>query len=152
MLYLSKVDWSPRFGSDFYTIELNTRTTLSASPSTEQDDYHAREGHTFPAVYFTITIQYDKKEYNIQRRYSQFRKIYEEIKIFAAKSGDTSTSTQKDTISFPPKTCFFQTIDEEFLDVRQEELYAFLDNILKRPDYANLPCVKEFLEVGRLLQ
>ena len=46
---------------------------------------------------------------------------------------------------FPPKTCPWQTQDEDFAQNRLEELREFLTDALKRPGVASHPAVKQFL-------
>lgn len=148
MFYLSQEDWSPRFGSDFFTVKLASRSTLTCSPPSNQNDSHQPKGNNgFPAIYFNVSVHCARKEYSISRRYSQFRELFNEI---VANPPETTTKTTQHEIPFPPRTCLFQSIDEDFLDLRQEDLLSFMDNILKRPGYVDLPCVKAFLEMDQL--
>jgi hypothetical protein len=165
MFYLSKEDWSPRFGNTFFTVTLETRTihtspaslaaSISASASTSspnttgtKNNNYWEGNNAFPAVYFNLKIQCCRDEYILPRRYSQFRRLYDEL-CANPPQPSTSSEHEQDKLQIPPKTCFFQSIDDEFLDVRQDELYCFIANILKRPGYANHPAVRAFLGLDR---
>mmetsp|Transcript_19903 Transcript_19903/g.29811 ORF Transcript_19903/g.29811 Transcript_19903/m.29811 type:complete len:175 (-) Transcript_19903:33-557(-) len=166
MFYLLKEDWSPRFES-FFTVTITTWMTYSSVPpsssssssqttSTESSplissnrSYNLTRGGNskFPAVYYNLKVQSGRKEHLCPRRYSQFRKLYDEIKATPSPTPDqASLSASTRPINIPPKTCFCQTIDDEFLDVRQEELYHFLTSLLTT-GHANHPAMIAFLEL-----
>ncbi len=162
MFYLAKEDWSPRFES-FFTVTLTTRTTYSSPPPSSSqttpiesspllpENLTKGENEKFPAVYYNIKVQCGRKEHLCPRRYSQFRKLYNDINANPPPLPNQVSSSKiirpEKPIKIPPKTCCFQTIDDEFLDVRQEELYWFLTTLLIRPGYADHPAMIAFLEL-----
>lgn len=165
MFFLQKEDWSPRFESTFFTISMDTREIHNTVPPVEipltssQDScttvnslyYKGKE--TFPAVYFNVKVQCVHQVLILPRRYSQFRQLYDEVCSSPPPPNSHQQTTlnnsnkDEDKLSFPPKTCYFQSVDEEFLDVRQEELYNFMVMLLKRAGYANHPSVIDFLKL-----
>ena len=173
MFYLSKEDWSPRFENTFFTVSLDTRTTYSNSPSsttssqspsshpTQNYSFLLGGNNSFPAVYFNLKVQCGHQEHICPRRYSQFRKLYDDLrhtKPVQESQGrqnrrgnvDKNTDRFRD-LHIPPKSCPFQPIDEEFLNVRQKELYEFMDDLLKRPGYVNHPSVRSFLDLDHFV-
>jgi len=151
MFYLAKEDWSPRFDNTFFTISIDTRTTCTSPPESS----FFKGNNFFPAVYFNIKVQCGRQEYICSRRYSQFRSLYDELCSLKAQNEKEKQQQGKEQIQslhFPPKTCFFQSIDEQFLDIRQEELYQFLSELLKRPGYVDHSVVHVFLDLDQVLQ
>lgn len=179
MFYLSKEDWSPRFEPTFFTVSLDARMTCSNSPpsitassqslpSRPTQKYSFIGGNnSFPAIYFNLRVQCAHQEHSCPRRYSQFRRLYDDLRFHAKsvqqlshesqaqKKGNRDQNTNRDDdcrdLYIPPKTCPFQPMDEEFLDVRQKELYEFIDDLLKRPVYVNHPSVHAFLELDHFV-
>mmetsp|Transcript_10607 Transcript_10607/g.13432 ORF Transcript_10607/g.13432 Transcript_10607/m.13432 type:complete len:152 (+) Transcript_10607:144-599(+) len=146
MFYLSKKDWSPRYESTFFTVSLDCRKVYTSPPlsNNNSDDTSFTEGgkNSFPAIYFLIKVKCGYAEHVCPRRYSQFELLYHDI----CDNPPTNTSVdQVRCIRMPPKTCVFQSIDDDFLDVRQQELYDFLESILVLPGCADHPNVKNFL-------
>lgn len=182
MVYLSKEDWSPRFGADFYTISMETRTIYNSPPSsltsstannnndvaitsvatraaptettaltstsTSTDKrYHLKGNNSFPAVYFNISVKCAHQEHTCPRRYSEFRNLYDELRRKPPQL--QLQPSPEDELHIPPKTCFWQKVDDEFLDIRQEELFHFMTSILKQIAYEGHPAVISFLELDR---
>ena len=54
-----------------------------------------------------------------------------------------------DILPFPPKTCLFTNIDEEFLDNRQDELLSFLEDLLKIANCSEHQVVRDFLDLDK---
>jgi hypothetical protein len=164
MLYLPDKDWSPRFGTEFFTFSLTSRSILEVPPDCDSNDHtnaqYQRQRHSSAAVYFHVLVKCAKSEKLCLRRFSQFRTLYDEVlrsppaaaalahqSKSASKNITTSTYELIQNLHFPPKTCFFTHADDEFLDVRQEELGAFLDELLKIPNCSTHPAVQHFLEL-----
>lgn len=132
-------DWSPRFGDTFFTFSLVSRIRIMSKEYLPFEKESFEGNHHFPAIYYKIVIKYGSHEITVLRRYSQFYNLYKELRKrsdFGSKASETY---------FPPKTCLFQHIDDDFLDDREEELENFLDGVLKRTAYANIPAVRKFL-------
>ena len=88
MFYLNPEDWSPRFGSTFYTVCLTTHEICQQPPSVEnrapistrtRSGAHRRRSiggsSSHPAVYYCLRIQSGHRTQNVWRRYSQFRNL-----------------------------------------------------------------------------
>ena len=174
MFFLLKEDWSPRF-ENFFTVTITTWTTYNSAPASstpssfqttvattesspllspvtnmnengyENRRYNVTRGGSgkFPAVFYNIRVQCGREERLIPRRYSQFRSLQDEID--ANPSPFQNSNGRK--INLPPRTCICQTIDDDFLDDRQEELYHFLTSLLISGN-ANHPAMVAFLELA----
>jgi len=147
MFYLPAKDWSPRFEDSFFTCSLTSRAVLQAPPDGNDDENIIHQHH--PAVYFNIVVKCVHKEKICPRRYSQFRKLYDELRWNPPQS-QSPLGAEAQPLRIPPKTCLFSKIDDEFLDIRQEELSEFLDELLKRPNYPTHPAVREFLGLDEI--
>ena len=91
MFYLNPEDWSPRFGSTFYTASVTTHEICQQPPPSTSDENRApistrtRSGahrrrsiggsSSHPAVYYCLRIQSGHRTQNVWRRYSQFRNL-----------------------------------------------------------------------------
>ena len=91
MFYLNPEDWSPRFGSAFYSVQLTTHEICQQPPSvvSTPDEKRAPTGtrigahrrrsmggnSSHPAVYYCLRIQSGHRTQNVWRRYSQFRNL-----------------------------------------------------------------------------
>jgi len=139
MFYMSAREWSPRFDESFFTCYIISRATLHSTPDAT---YKNIQSHTHPALYFNIKVKRGRKEEIVARRYSHFRSLYDDVRRNPPDYDDVRTSNQ---VHFPPKTCFFSKIDDDFLDNREEELGIFLEHLLKQPNYSKHPAVREFL-------
>ncbi len=153
MLYLTEKEWSSRYGSDFFTISLTSRSVFESTPADNAENPNVDHFH-HPAVYFNIIVKCGREEKLCQRRYSQFRQLYDDI-LKNSQSTNNERSYRSSTtqgalqaLHFPPKTCFFTKMDEESLDIRQEELFDFLKNLLKIPSASEHPVVREFLRLN----
>ena len=155
VFYLPENEWSPRYETSFFTISLRTRTVYDTHPPHTGIDHNTARNRHHPAVYFNLKVKCGKKENVCPRRYSQFRNLYDELRRDPpVQSKHTLSRTSKAVPDecaqlplIPPKTCFFSKLDDEFLNTRQEELYTFLDECLKRPDYSKHPSIRQFLEL-----
>ena len=156
MLYLPEKDWSPRFGTDFFTVCITSRTNDENQPENVHDasSLDRQKG----SVYYNVEVKSGHSDkLRLKRRYSKFRYLYDEVRKSAPphhgnqSSSDSNTAKQSvEALHFPPKTCFFTNIDDEFLDIRQDELFTFLDQLLKIPNYSKHKAVRDFLELDGL--
>lgn len=143
-VYLTDKDWSPRFDSAFFTCKIISRTLRETPPN---DGYTIGTKGNHPAVYYHIKVNMGKKELIVKRRFSQFRMLYDELKKSPPAEVSPEQKQQFNHVHLPPKACFFQKIDDEFLDNRQEELTIFVHNILKIQNYSKHPAVEKFLRL-----
>lgn len=172
LCYLAKEDWSPRFENEFFTVSIDTWDTYNSlselreaqisdgsdgSDCTDGSDgggdnkehhfLHVEGNTRFPAVFFCIKVQYGREEFKCLRRYSQFHQLYNEVIHYPPHHEEDKN---KPRLCIPPKTCFFQAVDDNFLNNRQYELYEFLTDLLARPGYVNHSAVQAFLELNRI--
>ena len=89
MFYLNPEDWSPRFGSTFYTVfivshEMCQQPPVSTSDETNRAPIISSGAHrrrsmggssSHPAVYYCLRIESGHRTQNVWRRYSQFRHL-----------------------------------------------------------------------------
>ncbi len=142
LCYLQEKDWSPRFADSFFTFTLNSRTLHNHIPEEDTGSFLTGSSQSHPAIYYNIVVKCGKNVRQCPRRYSQFHSLYEELRKTSPRRGIASNDQP---LHIPGKTCFFQTIDEDFLDERQEDLARFLDDVLKRPYYVSHPTLLTFL-------
>jgi hypothetical protein len=153
MIYLPEKDWSSRYGTDFFTLSLSSRSVYETAPSNVHDPNVRHQNH--PAVYFHVIVKSAHHEKLCPRRFSQFRHLYDELRksppppqsIHQTPGYSATKQACIQTLHFPPKTCFFTNIDDELLDTRQEELCSFLEELLKIPNSSEHPAVRDFLEL-----
>jgi len=152
MFYLPVDQWSPRYiDPPFFTFKIESRTLLTDSPETVEflKKFSVKTNH--PAIYFKVEIFCGKRNHIFYRRYSQFRKLYdfmlEDPPLLSSISSIDPESTYQ-PLFFPPKTCPFYEVSEEFLDDRQRDLADFLQDLLIRPGFAQHPVLKIFLELN----
>lgn len=143
MFYLTEKDFSPRFDETFFTCSIVSRT-YSEAPPLESLKNETPQNRHHPAVYYEIKVRCGHKEQVVFRRYSQFRSLFDALRKNPPNPSDKDDLAQ---IHVPPKTCPFFRADEEFLENRQEELGIFLEHILKRPNCATHPAVRQFLRL-----
>ncbi len=142
MCYLQEKDWSPRFADTFFTFTLNSRTLHNNVPKDGAGSFSPKSSRSHPAIYYNIIVKCGKNVRQFPRRYSQFYSLYEEL---TKNSPPQGFAPNDQPLHIPGKTCFYQAVDEEFLDIRQEELARFLDDVLKRPYYISHPSLLAFL-------
>lgn len=145
MFYLTEKDFSPRFDDTFFTCSITSRLTLETPPShsTNEPNKSSTSRH-HPAIYYEIKVKCGHKDHVVHRRYSEFRKLLDDLRRNPPHWSEREFLSQ---IHVPPKTCLFSKVDDEFLDNRQEELDIFLENILKRPNYASHTAICNFLRL-----
>ena len=107
--------------SDFFTISLTSRSVFESTAADNAENPNVDHFH-HPAVYFNIIVKCGREEKLCQRRYSQFRQLYDDI-LKNSQSTNNERSYRSSTtqgalqaLHFPPKTCFFTKMDEESLD------------------------------------
>lgn len=147
-MFLPESKWSPRYETQFYTIRMNSYTTLEKPPdhaaadTTFGNDECSLCNHNktkFPAVYYKIEVLRGHTQHTILRRYSQF--------LYLCKKIDATGEMHK---HLPPKAgLLFHKDSPEFLSVRMEGLYKFLMNVLLRPECVNDKWVEAFLELRK---
>ena len=145
LLFLSFESWSPRFDSNFYTIKMEHKESLSSIPTTSERPEQVPGKHHHPAYYYIINVFRERQQHSVFRRYSQFQWLYDELQKSNHTQPSHSDEERIPPMVFPPKTCPWQTQDEDFAQNRLEELREFLTDALKRPGVASHPAVKQFL-------
>jgi hypothetical protein len=125
----------------------------------------------YPAIYFKVTVLCGRQSRTLLRRYSQFYHLYKQLlndppeeSVVRVTSTTTINNKNKKSsvshhhvhhpypypyppLSIPPRTCFFQHVDEEFLNERETDLEFFLKDLLGRPGYIEHPAVQAFLDM-----
>lgn len=151
MMFLPESKWSPRYGSQFYTIRMNSYVTLNSPTPSPSDDITfggdecslllCNHNTKYPAVYYKIDVIRGNTQHTVLRRYSQFLYLCKKIGI-----------TERDNImhkrQLPPKTGLFHRDSPEFLEERMEGLFKFLMDVLLRPECVNNKWVEAFLELS----
>ncbi|GAX23496.1 hypothetical protein FisN_14Hu331 [Fistulifera solaris] len=148
LMYLPENHWSPRYNATFYTIHCNGFALIKDNPPDVPSEMQGKT--SLPAYYYSITVCREHDKRIIQRRYSHFWWLYQQIKshpLTILPSHSVTTTTQP--IEMPSGTCpfFFHRQDDHFAATRQERLSQFLQDVLGRPGYANHAAVKIFLEL-----
>jgi len=145
LMYLLKDSWSPRFDSTFYTVKIEGKQVISAPPLPSlgrRDELGGKP--SFPAYYYDVVIYREHSRMALQRRYSEFKWLYDQIcKSPPADEQDPNA----EPIRMPPGTCPFQWQNDEFAQNRLEQLSELLEDALRRPGYANHPAVIQFLNL-----
>jgi hypothetical protein len=142
IVYLPKDCWSPRYDSTFYTVKMEGHQQhVATAPSVPLT---IRGKSNLPAYYYILGVYREHEKKTIARRYSHFRWLYEQIRLFPPMDAQ---DPQAAPIHMPPGSCPFQWQNEAFAKNRQEELAEFLDDVLQRPGYASHPAVLAFLEL-----
>jgi hypothetical protein len=130
LLYFPKTVFSKRFGKQFFSMDI---TGVEIANQDSCWDKHA--------VYL-LTMKQGKAEWVIKRRFREFDAFCQEIRKIETVSNSLP--------NLPPKTCFRNTEDEGFLNERREQLYDFLDMLLKELSQKNLlsnRSIVQFLEI-----
>ena len=110
-LYFSEKLWSPRYGSNFYTVAIKSVGV-------------GMGGADPAAAYYQVKVQWGAKTKTLARRYSEFFALHVALKRIGAQEPDTASL-------FPPKT-WFPSVDPELLEIRRVQLGAWLDAVLSR--------------------
>ena len=145
LLFLSFESWSPRFDSNFYTIKMDYKESLSSAPAIESPDAIPGKHH-HPAYYYKVDVFREKQQHSVLRRYSQFQWLYDQLQ----KHSQVQQRDEEEIppMVFPPRTCPWQSQNEAFAQNRLEELRDFLTDALRRPRVASHPAVKHFLQLS----
>jgi len=151
--YVSFLSWSPRFDANFFSLKMEQTELLQSAPN---DDSTAHSNamqvpgkEKYPAYYYQIDIFREKKQHSVLRRYSQFQWLYQQL-LVQYKQSLASGAPPTEPMVFPPKTCPWQTQDDEFAENRLEQLFEFLTDALKRPGVASHGAVVKFLELDTM--
>lgn len=145
LMYLPESHWSPRYDSTFYTIQFNGFTLVRDNPPSVPPKIQGKT--SLPAYYYSITVCREHEKRILQRRYSQFWWLFQQITSHPPVVLPPNPLAAK-PIQMPSGTCpLFQWQDDNFAATRQEQLSQFMDDILGRPGYANHTAVKVFLEL-----
>jgi hypothetical protein len=148
LVYLPDGFWSPRYDRSFYTVKSEGKQLIKEGRPPTPASVDGKEN--LPAYYFTFSVYRAHEKKNIQRRYSQFRWLYQEL----ISNPPITTTAQDHNIRSPespirlPSAPLFQWQDEKFAQRRLEQLAHFLEDMLGRPGYANHPAVLAFLELN----
>jgi hypothetical protein len=146
-MYLPVDQWSPRFDSTFFSVKIE-------SAQKHERPLVLREGIggkiNGPAVYYDVAVFCEHRKIMLQRRYSNFYWLYEQVKDF--RPPHVEGDIEHGPLEMPPGTCFWQRQDEEFIKNRTEQLGEFVDDLLSRPHYAEHPAVRLFFDLDILTQ
>lgn len=142
-MYLPIDQWSPRFDSTFFSVKIESTQKCDSLPPLKE----GIGGNTHcPAVYFDVIVFCEHRKLVLLRRYSNFYWLYEQVKDFQPPHVEGDFAIYEPLV-MPPKTCFFQPQDDEFIKNRKEQLGEFLDDLLSRPSYAEHPAVRLFFDL-----
>mmetsp|Transcript_8251 Transcript_8251/g.23741 ORF Transcript_8251/g.23741 Transcript_8251/m.23741 type:complete len:184 (+) Transcript_8251:291-842(+) len=159
-LYLSRDDWSPRFDSSFFTVEIESYEKLSYPPPAEHDQASVIQCKTsHPAYYYQISVFCEHEKWIVPRRYSQFQWMRNQLcktKGTPTNGNNSTTRTRNhgnavatENPPLPTGTCFFEVQNASFAQRRQQQLNDFLDDILTQPGNSFHGAVVTFLELDR---
>ncbi len=149
MMFLPESKWSPRYGTQFYTIRMNSYVTLD-TPTRSSDNIIfgddecsllCNHNTKFPAVYYKIVVIRGNIQHTVLRRYSQFLYLCKKIDNFTERANLHKRH-------LPPKAGLFHRDSPEFLEERMEGLFKFLMDVLLMPECANNKWVEAFLELS----
>jgi len=101
-------NWSRRFGTQFFTIEIREATI--------SEDEKTAEKHAL----YHIIVKRGKQERIVARRYSEFYEFHRLLVRF---------SSYARRCNFPPKT-WFRNVSQSFLEERRELLDKYLQQVL----------------------
>lgn len=129
LMYLPKDLWSPRYDSNFFTIQIidklkvESKATMPALPAGSGGDADADAGAgalgsnssmvggntNFPAYYYQIILYRSHTQKSIYRRYSQFQWLYKELMknpppppLEETHHDDNVVVLDEEPIRFPP--------------------------------------------------
>jgi hypothetical protein len=147
LLYLPKSDWSPRYDSTFYSFMMEGKSLINLQQPPTPSSIGGRK--ELPAYYYTVTVFREHSKTPLLRRYSQFSWLSQQLMSNPPVTDPhRQVGTTTSRIRLPPGTCLWvQGQDDEFAQNRMEQLGEFLDEVLRRPGYANHPAVLAFLEL-----
>lgn len=143
LFYLSYNHWSPRFDPTFFSVKMMGHEKIANQLPEGINNLGGKQ--SLPAYYYKITVFREHSKTVILRRFSQFRKLYKDLRSnppLIAKSGDKGKP-----IRFPASACSVVVCmqEDQLAENRQELLAEFLEDILRRPGYASHPSVLHFL-------
>lgn len=101
-------NWSRRFGTQFFTVEIK-------AANLSEDEKGAEK-----CAFYSIIVKRGKQERLIKRRYSEFYEFHRLLVRF---------SSYARRCNFPPKT-WFRNVSESFLEERRELLDKYLQQVL----------------------
>ena len=149
MMYLTKDDWSPRYDSTFYTVKVAEKTLIQATDGLPSVPSSIKGRDHLPAYYYTVNVQREHNQTSLLRRYSHFYWLYQQLKSDPPVDPSSGRHVSEGPIRMPPGICqCFQGPSDRFAQNRMEQLDRFLEDVLKRPGYANHPAVITFLELS----
>ena len=127
-MYLPKDVWSPRYDTNFYSVKVEgfgRKQSLVPGPNVGGNS-------NLPACYYKINVYRGHETKTVWRRYSQFKWLHQQLHRAS---------------SFPPGTCPWQKQDDEFCNLRKDELQDYVDAALEQPENARHAAVVAFLEL-----
>lgn len=153
LLYFPKKEFSPRFGDTFFTFDIKGHEIQGRSDVC---------GGAYCT--YTIEIARGKRRWEVKHRFSDFDKLQNMLR------GEIDFA--QDLPALPPKTCF-RTVDEvlfviililcyltntllqSFLQTRQEQLFAYMEGVLKvvsdrKVIFTHALSLRNFLELKEL--
>ena len=171
LMFLPKDQWSPRYEETFYSVKLEgfekltvkppptTTCTTATATSTANATIHLPPGNaSFPAYYYRVTIYRGHQTNTVLRRYSQFKWLYDELRLARPSQQQQSTVAATATTAIhttfpvmPPGTCPWDRPNDAFAACRHDELAdlltALLELQLPGTNNASHPAVVAFLEL-----
>lgn len=142
--YLSIEHWSPRYDEKFFTAKMTGKEKLTSQPQPIPEALQGNYMKNHPAIYYRIEVYSQQKKHVCLRRYSHFEWLHQRLLLLPSED----SSSRKNDLSLPPKTCPWQIHNEEFLQNRLEELREYILDALSRPDFARDDAMREFLELN----
>lgn len=137
-MYLAHEDWSPRFEKTFYTVKMEGYEFLQSLPATTTANPSIGGKNNFPAYYFNVKIFCGHESRVVQRRYSQFKWLHEQLQ--------RSISHEGEPLMLPPGS-WCQPQNDDFAQNRSELLKDYLRDALVRKGVAKHDAVVRFLEL-----
>mmetsp|Transcript_59226 Transcript_59226/g.97856 ORF Transcript_59226/g.97856 Transcript_59226/m.97856 type:complete len:146 (-) Transcript_59226:1129-1566(-) len=127
-LYFPPSQFSPRFGTQFFTIEITQCRIV----------YDKEKKQKF-AVY-QFTIKRGRQTKTVFYRYSEIRQFHEYL-------CSTSLGQVANYVPFPAKTwTIYPKLDETFLDDRRQQIEQYFQKLLSSSRVmSQIPCVRRFL-------
>ena len=134
--------WSARYGQEYFTVDFGGRHEVTDKTGPKRDHY----------TVYHMQCRCGHLKWKIERRYSQFRALYEAVRQADAHrrmtgAAESESVSRKRTCKFPPKT-FWKRFDDAFCDDRAKKLHAWLIDMLKDRAFVQQREVRAILELS----
>src|SRR5690242_3137595 len=139
MLYFPKNQFSPRYGDQFYTIDLignDVEKDEGAFPFCVRGCSHHIE--------YKVLLKQGTESWTVKHRYNDFVELHKKLHSEFANKPHSFPIPE-----LPPKTYLRVLDDQSFIITRQKELESFLDKVLSMISQKGLmlpTCLEEFLK------